>query len=156
MEPIFDNNLTPKGKSQQKGLGKRMQDRLPELMKTIGYPIQVDVKATSRFRTQQSANQYLNGFLDFLSMKPNVTVDNGDDYLLKFPDVCEKYLNEVKKNKTACQERDTFDRDSISFKNALTTFKQRINSSLNINNGKLLLKLYLIKFQYNELIFIFR
>lgn len=136
MKPILEYNLTPKGELQQKNLGKRMKDRLPELMSKIQYQIQVDVKATYRIRAQQSANQYLNGFLDFLPDKPNITVENGDkDYLLKVPDVCDKYLNMVKKNKTACQELDQFESESFDYRNTLNTFKKRINSSLTENNG---------------------
>ena len=71
-------------------------------------------KATNKIRAQQSAAAYLSGFLDYLSQKPNITVDKGDDYLLKFPDVCSSYLSSVKENKTACPEKQTLSKKNES------------------------------------------
>lgn len=137
LRPEFDSLLTEKGFREQKALGKRIQQRLPDLMKKIEHHIQVTVRATNRERTQQSARSYLSGFLDYLSIKPNMTVANGEDYLLKFPDYCSRYLAEVKDNKDAvCPEIKLFDKKSFAYLTNLETFRRRVNINVGFKNSK--------------------
>ncbi len=129
--------LTEKGSREQKALGKRIQQRLPELMKKIQHHIQVMVRATNKERTQQSAASYLSGFLDYMAQQPNLTIISGEDYLLKFSDFCTRYIAEVDDPvNVACPEIEQFDKKSISYMNDLRTFKNRINVSDEFNNGK--------------------
>lgn len=128
--------LTEKGKRQQKALGKRVQTRLPDLMSKIEHSIQVKVQATDRIRTYQSAQSYVSGFLDFLANKPNVTVTDGEDLLLKFPDYCDRF-GDYKKNESACHEKADFDKMSVDWSNALKKFKLRLNTTITAyENGK--------------------
>lgn len=95
------------------------------------------VRATNRERTQQSARSYLSGFLDYLSIKPNITVNNGEDFLLKFPDYCSRYLAEVKGNEDAvCPEIKLFDKKSFAYLTNLETFRRRVNINVGFKNGK--------------------
>lgn len=134
--PHFEMELTEKGKSQQKALGKRVQTRLPDLMSKIEHNIQVKVLATEKIRTHQSAQSYVSGFLDFLVNKPNVTFTDGEDLLLKFPDYCDRF-GVYKKNESACPEKADFDKRSVDWSNALKKFKLRLNTTLAAyDNGK--------------------
>lgn len=137
LRPEFDSLLTEKGFKEQQALGKRIQQRLPNLMKKIEHYIQVTVRTTNRERTKQSARSYLDGFLDYLRIKPNLTVNYGEDYLLKFPDHCSRYIAEVDDKKDAvCPEIKLFDKQSFAYFTDLETFRQRVNISTGFNNGK--------------------
>ncbi len=140
LKPEYDTLLTVKGRAQQQQLGKRMQKRLPDLMKKIEHHIQVSVQTTEKERTQESALAYLDGFVDYLANKPNLTVNYGEDYLLKFPDICARYNQIVKGNKTACPEIKQFEA-SREYLNVMDTFRKRLNTTLNYPNGNLLYEL---------------
>jgi hypothetical protein len=91
MQSEHDNSLTDHGKNVMKNLGTRMLERLFPLFSTFRNT-QISVRVTSRDRTHQSADEFLNGILKFSSFRPNYTLAENDDYLLKYPDTCEKYI----------------------------------------------------------------
>ncbi len=140
LKPEYDTLLTVKGKTQQRQLGERMQKRLSDLVKKIEHNDQISVQATEKVRTQESASSYLDGFVhNILDIKPNITINYDEDYLLKFPDICGFYNKIVKKNKTACPEVAQFE-SSREYLNVMNTFKNRINTSLNHSNGIILIE----------------
>lgn len=83
--------LTPLGRKQMKSLGERMAKRL-KLIRKID-PNQVEIYATNVTRTIDSANEYINGIFKRFSSKPVVNpIPSDEDFLLKFPDLCNRYL----------------------------------------------------------------
>ena len=92
MVPDDDNILTSYGMVYMKNLGARMKQRMSSLKYVGSANIKASVFTTNITRTIQSANEYLKGFYGFWP-KPTVRPLDGDnDYLLKFPDLCAKYL----------------------------------------------------------------
>lgn len=93
MKPEDDNFLTQFGMETMKRLGIRMWSRLGELISNTRTINQVKVQSTDIPRTKQSADKYLEGIFGSWPNKPRVeTVPELQDYLLKFPDLCEKYI----------------------------------------------------------------
>ena len=86
--------LTPDGIRIMKQLGSRMKNRLDDLIaKLRSSPDRVMVKATNITRTIQSSSAYLDGLYGNWPNRPVLNVQpDVSDYLLKFPDLCEKYL----------------------------------------------------------------
>ncbi len=147
MQPNDDNLLTTNGMKWMKMLGKRMRTRLLRLIK----PIEImrlnkyqKVLTTYLTRTQQSAHEYLDGFFSTCFAKPNITYLAEDDYLLKFPDLCEKYIKEIDENTAkACPEVKEFDKKSIEYAKAQDVFKARTNIALsNEDSGIFYLKYF--------------
>ena len=93
MLPEYDNILTQNGMGYMKKLGARMRQRLSDLKYFKKPNLSVSVLSTNITRTIQSAREFLKGF--FCKNDPKTQVqplDTNEDYLLKFPDLCEKYL----------------------------------------------------------------
>ena len=90
--------LTANGILYMKQLGARMRNRLSDLMaKLRANPGRVRVKATNITRTIQSSEAYLDGMYGSWSNRPTLTTQNdATDYLLKFPDICDKYLTVIR------------------------------------------------------------
>ena len=80
-----------------KRLGERMRKRLTTL-KYMRLPnTKVSVLTTNITRTIQSGEEYLKGLFGSSNIAPRVQpIPSEYDYLLKFPDLCEKYLKVVK------------------------------------------------------------
>jgi hypothetical protein len=96
MKPEYDNILTPNGAIYMKRLGERMKKRLTTL-KYMRLPnTKVSVLTTNITRTIQSGEEYLKGLFGSSNIAPHVQpIPSEDDYLLKFPDLCEKYLKVI-------------------------------------------------------------
>lgn len=94
MKPQEGDYLTSNGRLHMRQLGSRMQYRLYEFAARLKIPSQVRFQATNIIRTAQSAQEYIAGFFDNLAVdqRPNYTVNQADDYLLKFPDICQRYI----------------------------------------------------------------
>ena len=93
MLPEYDNVLTQNGILYMKRLGERMRHRLADLKLFKMPAAKINVLSTNITRTIQSGREFLMGFLGHNN--PNVLVnplDASEDYLLKFPDLCEKFL----------------------------------------------------------------
>ena len=77
-----------------RNLGTRMRMRLKTLYKSLSNKNQIKCQTTNIYRTIQSAFQYSNGFFgSYSSLIPAIEPQNSkDDYLLKFPDLCEKFI----------------------------------------------------------------
>jgi len=93
MKPEYGNILTHNGAIYMKQLGERMRKRLTTL-KYIRLPSKkVSVLTTNITRTIQSGEEYLKGLFGSSNIPLAVhPLPSDDDYLLKFPDLCEKYL----------------------------------------------------------------
>lgn len=79
-----------------KELGKRYALRLESLIQKIKN-INVLVRTTDIDRTKQSANEFMNGFFESWLLKPDkMHVNTTEDYLLKYPDVCENFMKVFK------------------------------------------------------------
>ena len=91
METDYDNNLTQNGRELMKDLGHRMFMRLFDLISNLRSN-QIKVQTTNIIRTQQSADEYLNGLLSYTSFRPNYDINQNEDYLLKYPDFCQNYI----------------------------------------------------------------
>ncbi len=96
---------------------------------TLNVDKQINVDVTQLIRTTQSANEYMNGLLQFTASRPNLTFDTNNNYLLKYPDYCTKYLQIVKKNKTSCPEELRFNANSTKLK----TYKQRFLNKVGVD-----------------------
>ena len=93
MKPEYDNILTLNGGIYMRRLGERMRHRLATL-KFMRLPnTKVSVLTTNITRTIQSGEEYVKGLFGSSNVAPSVyPLPSDDDYLLKFPDLCEKYL----------------------------------------------------------------
>jgi hypothetical protein len=93
MLPKYDNILTSNGRLRMRNRS-RMETRLKKLFDTIKSSKEVTVKVTNILRTFQSAEEYLKGSTKLASIAPKIEqIPINKDYLLKFPDLCKKYLN---------------------------------------------------------------
>ena len=93
MLPEYDNILTQNGMCYMKKLGARMRQRLSGLKYFKRPNLSVSVLSTNITRTIQSGQEFLKGFFGKNDPKALVQpLDTDEDYLLKFPDLCEKYL----------------------------------------------------------------
>ena len=109
-------------------LGNRMQKRtFHDLTQSVDIKRQVKVDITQLIRTEQSADEYLNGFLNFTSVRPSYDYDE-DGWLLKYPDVCTKY-NKIVKAKDSCSEGIEFENKS----NELRGYKQNFLKKLGVD-----------------------
>lgn len=92
--PDQGNYLTDYGRRQMRELGNRMYLRLFNDIIATGLNIstQLKVSVTELIRTQQSADEYLNGLLNYASARPTYDVNEINGYLLKYPDYCKKYI----------------------------------------------------------------
>jgi hypothetical protein len=94
------NELTPRGRDLMRNLGKRMYSRLYNDVfsaGTLDINKQLKIDVTQLIRTNQSANEYVDGLLTGYSTdRPSYTYDNDNVYLLKYPDFCAKYLQVTK------------------------------------------------------------
>jgi hypothetical protein len=90
-----DHLLTVNGRFYMRSLGDRMHNRLFDIISTVKKE-QIAVQCSNEVRTQQSADEYLAGLLNFLpaNSRPTYRVNPpAEDYLLKASDVCKKYVN---------------------------------------------------------------
>jgi hypothetical protein len=94
MRPEYDNILTPLGHHRIINLGIRMRMRLKNLYEKIQNQGQSRALCTNITRTIESSDFYLRGFFgSFSKLTPKIEPQNSQtDYLLKFPDLCERYL----------------------------------------------------------------
>ena len=115
MVPDDDNFLTPNGKLLMKNLGKRMSLRFKNLKKSINNSLQINILTTNITRTIQSAQEFLIGFLEESDIRPQIKqIKDNEDYLLKFPDLCQLFLKEIDSNSNACPEVKIFENSKIS------------------------------------------
>lgn len=74
-----------------------MHQRLFDIVSSVRAD-QVRVQTSNELRTQQSAGEYLAGFLNFLpdSDRPTYSIlPPNEDYLLKSADICPKYVEVI-------------------------------------------------------------
>ena len=139
MEPDFGHILTTHGRQMMKDLGIRMNMRLGDDMISTLKESQVRVQVTNLIRTHQSAEEYMNGLLDFTLFRPDLEVNQDEDYLLKYPDYCKKYLETVGQNSSSCLELKKFETESTELK----LYKQDFANKLGLNlSGKELNKVF--------------
>ena len=97
-------------------------------MSSIRSSDQIRVQSTDVNRTVDSAREYLNGFLDFLPMKPDVQVGQKEnDFMLKFPDICQSFIR-LTKSKNSCEEATRFDDESVAYQKSVSTFYNRTHA----------------------------
>jgi hypothetical protein len=148
-----DHILTTKGRQLMRDLGKRMNTRLLDLIPTLREN-QIKIQTTSMIRTQQSADEYLNGLLNYTTYRPGFDIIGGEegeeDFLLKCPDNCPKYQDLIEKKSNYCPELKDFEENAPQYKTVLKTFAKRVGTDL---TGKKLSKFRLSKFRFKFLLF---
>jgi hypothetical protein len=90
------DELTSRGRDLMRNLGQRMHSRLYNDMFSAGsldINKQIKIQVTKYIRTNQSANEYVDGLLTGYSTdRPSNTHNNDNAYLLMYPGVCAKYI----------------------------------------------------------------
>lgn len=123
----YDHILTQNGRFYMKSLGNRMHNRLFDLISTLDdVSSQIKVQTTEYIRTQQSADEYLNGLLNFTPDRPKYDISEDEDYLLKCPDVCQKYIKTMEKKSSYCPELKEFEDNSPLYNDAKKRFANKI------------------------------
>lgn len=95
MKPDDDYNLTKRGREIMRKFGSRMRKRLQEVLnqdaKTNSR--RINAQTTSIVRTVQSAEEFFSGMFKDSEEKPTIQINSkDDDYLLKFPDLCSRFI----------------------------------------------------------------
>lgn len=95
MKPDDDYNLTKRGREIMRKFGSRMRKRLQEVLnqdaKTNSR--RINAQTTSIVRTVQSAEEFFSGMFKDSEEKPTIQINSKeDDYLLKFPDLCSRFI----------------------------------------------------------------
>lgn len=111
-----DKSLTEKGEQELYDIGKRMRRRFPEFFNSNLTHDHLKFASTQTSRTLRSAMAFSIGLLEgtgklgTCGIRP-VDIESADvhnDTILRFFDVCPKYLNTVSKNKTSLFEHHDF------------------------------------------------
>lgn len=85
--------LTKYGNETMKQLAQRYWSRLKYLISETRILKQVKIQSTDFPSTKQSAEKYLEGLFRFWPFKINIDTNSVEqDFLLKYPDLCDKYL----------------------------------------------------------------
>lgn len=92
MSASDDVQLTRKGRATISNLGKRMRKRLDEVINATNLSL-INVQVTYQDRTRQSAEEFLAGMFNDtpVNHRPLIRINSKDDYLLKYPDMCDKF-----------------------------------------------------------------
>ena len=93
MSPSDDVKLTRKGRQIISELGWRMRQRLSEVINSTKLSL-INVQVTYQERTFQSADEFLAGMFNDTSVaeRPFIKVNSKDDFLLKYPDMCARFI----------------------------------------------------------------
>lgn len=92
MSASDDVQLTRKGRATISNLGRRMRKRLDEVINATKLSL-INVQVTYQDRTRQSAEEFLAGMFNDTpaNERPSIKINSKDDYLLKYPDMCDKF-----------------------------------------------------------------
>ena len=133
-----DKLLAPSGEQEMYYIAKEMIKRFPSLLSRPYHPQDFDFISTGTSRTTQSAMAFAYGLFEGRgSLGPGLfqpvavqSRDVNNDPLLRFFDLCPKYLTEVAENKTAFFEFKTFKHGE-----EMKTVLQKVLSKMGIPSG---------------------
>ncbi|CAF0730033.1 unnamed protein product [Brachionus calyciflorus] len=153
VSPEMENLLTDYGSETIKSLGLRTWVRLKYLIFNTRISKQVKIRSTNFTRTIESAQKYVEGFFHFWPLKINIeSSDIENDYLIKYPDLCEKYLTYINSNQNACSELLYFDFMSSKLRNSKRRFQDRLGVNSFYTNINIAFEMAFKMCQYEYLI----
>lgn len=133
-----DKLLAPSGEQEMYYIAKEMLKRFPSLLSRPYHPQNFDFISTGTSRTTQSATAFAYGLFEGRGrLGPGLfqpvavqSRDINNDPLLRFFDLCPKYLTEVAENKTAFLHFQTFKHGE-----EMKTVLQKVVSKMGIPSG---------------------
>lgn len=102
----MEKELSRTGAEEQQNLGSRVAGRYLKLFSSAGYE-DVTFVASSSSRAKESCGNFSQGFAERLGSNASRAIETRDD-LLRYFELCSKYVKEVRKNKTAVNEESLF------------------------------------------------
>lgn len=125
-----DKALAPLGEAELENFGKRIAKKLLNLFSEED-PVNFRIITSSKERTKQSASAFYEGFIGVVGQEE----DNEDEFdseinddIMRFFDLCARYVYEVKDNTTAMKEFYNFMNSD-----AIVKIKEKITEKLEVN-----------------------
>ena len=144
-----DKLLTHEGEEEMYQIAKRTIKRFPSLLARSYLPAEFEFVSSGTSRTMQSAIAFAYGLfegrgrLGMCNFQPvavhSSNMDN--DRILRFFDVCPKYLKEVANNKSAIHEHNKF-KHGKEMKNILQKVANKLNASSHMLSEKIVIGMY--------------